>query len=166
MILKTIKKILFSQKKFLLLFLDIDGVLHKSNTGHLNLINNLAGVISTLERKDKNLVVQIVISSNWKDSLSLEDLKETLPVLKERIIGVTPDCERHEHNQYDKREKEIEKWLRKNSKNFPRNFKFLAIDDDKKIFSTSFKNVFFTDNQCGLDELASQKLLKVLNEFI
>ena len=166
MILKSIKKILFSQKKFLLLFLDIDGVLHKSNTGHLNFIDNLAEVISSLEEKDKNLVIQIVISSNWKDSLSLEDLKETLTILKERIIDVTPDCERHEHNQYDKREKEIEKWLKNNSKNFPRNFKFLAIDDDKKIFSSSFKNVFFTETKHGLDETTSQKLLKVLNELI
>lgn len=166
MILKTIKKILFSQKKFLLLFLDIDGVLHKSNTGHLNFINNLVEVIYTLEKKDENLVVQIVISSNWKDSLSLEDLKETLILLKERIIGVTPNCERAEHNQYDKREKEIEKWLKNNVKKYPRNFKFLAIDDDKKIFSPSFKNVFFTETKHGLDEITSQKLLKVLNELI
>lgn len=164
--LKKIAKFFAKPKeKTLLLFLDIDGVLHKANTGHLNLIPNLNQVINEFEKKFSQVKVKIVISSNWKDSFNLSDLKETLLELSDRIIDVTPECSRSEHNQYDKRQKEIEKWLSINSKKFKGDLKFLAIDDDKKIFTTGYPHVFFTENNAGLDAETCEKLRRALDEL-
>ena len=102
MLKKMINLFKKNKSKTLILFLDIDGVLHKSNTGHLNLTANLVKVINDFEKKFNNVSVKIVISSNWKDSLNIEDLKQTLPELSQKIIDVTPECLIAEHNQYDK----------------------------------------------------------------
>lgn len=154
------------KEKIFILFLDIDGVLHTGNSGRLNFVDNLVRVIEEFEAQNSGWSVKIVVSSNWKDTLSLEDLKDTLYQLKDKIIDTTPDCAPLEHEKGNKRQKEIELWLRLNFKKTPRNLRYIAIDDDTQIFSKECCFVFFTQNKIALNNDTAEKFLKVLNESI
>lgn len=76
------------------LMLDIDGVLHPAQAGSLIYMPLLADWLR------KHGGVDVVISSNWKDTHTLAQLKAMFPGdLQERVIGTTPDCRGRREDQ-------------------------------------------------------------------
>jgi hypothetical protein len=68
-------------------FLDIDGVCHPLPSGgqHFRRENMVA-----LENALSDLPVQIVITSTWRESKTLDELKAYMGSLGEHVLGVTP----------------------------------------------------------------------------
>ena len=81
----------------MILFLDVDGVLHPliprkdrpaSEAAQLSYLPRLAGVLS--QHPD----IRIVISSTWRVTRTLDQLRTLFPLsLQHRLIGVTPVLE-------------------------------------------------------------------------
>ena len=93
----------------MILFLDIDGVLHPDPPQPDQRLRSLSCLIAVL--RDFPLV-EVVISSLWREHLLLDQLRELFPAdLRERIIGVTPIAERIDGWLPARREGEILEWL-------------------------------------------------------
>ena len=70
--------------------LDIDGVLHPAQAGSLIYMPVLEAWLRS------NVAVDVVISSNWKDTHTLEQLRAFFGVdLRERALGATPNLPGH-----------------------------------------------------------------------
>lgn len=93
----------------MILFLDIDGVLHPDPPQPDQRLRSLPRLVEIL--RDFPLV-EIVISSLWREHLSLDQLRDLFPVdLRERIIDVTPIAQRIDGWLPARREGEILEWL-------------------------------------------------------
>ena len=93
----------------MILFLDIDGVLHPDPPQPDQRLRSLPRLISVLRDFTQ---VEVVISPLWRDHLSLDQPRELFPIeLRERIIGVTPIAERIDGWLPARREGEILEWL-------------------------------------------------------
>ncbi|MEN1626605.1 HAD domain-containing protein [Pseudomonas aeruginosa] len=93
----------------MILFLDIDGVLHPDPPQPDQRLRSLPRLVQVL--RDFPLV-EVVISSLWREHLTLDQLRELFPVdLRERIIGITPIAERVDGWLPARREGEILDWL-------------------------------------------------------
>lgn len=69
------------------LMLDIDGVLHPAQAGSLIYLPLLEAWL----REHK--CVDVVVSSNWKNTHTVEQLRRLFSVdLRDRVLGTTPDC--------------------------------------------------------------------------
>jgi len=76
----------------MLLFLDIDGVLHPDPPQPDQRLRSLPRLVEILRDHPQ---VEVVISSLWREHLSLDQLRDLFPAdLRERIIDVTPIAER------------------------------------------------------------------------
>lgn len=70
------------------LMLDIDGVLHPAQSGSLIYLP----LLETWLRQHQT--VDVVISSNWRDTHTLNELRALFsPDLRERVIGTTPNLD-------------------------------------------------------------------------
>jgi len=69
------------------IFLDIDGVCHPLPSGgsHFRVQN-----MKALERALEGLPIQIVITSTWRESKTLEELKQALGSIGQYVLDVTP----------------------------------------------------------------------------
>ena len=93
----------------MILFLDIDGVLHPDPPQPDQRLRALPRLVEILRDLPQ---VEVVISSLWREHLSLDQLRELFPAdLRERIIGVTPIAERIDGWLPARREGEILEWL-------------------------------------------------------
>lgn len=115
----------------MILFLDIDGVLHPDPPQPDQRLRSLPRLINILR---DNPHVEVVISSLWREHLSLEQLRELLfPVdLRERVIDVTPIAERIDGWLPARREGEILDWLEASGRAHE---PWLAIDDQAWQFT-------------------------------
>ena len=94
----------------MILFLDIDGVLHPDPPQPDQRLRSLPRLVAVLQDFP---LVEIVISSLWREHLSLDQLRELFPLdLRKRIIDVTPIAERIEGWLPVRREGEILDWLK------------------------------------------------------
>lgn len=119
-----------------IIFLDFDGVLHphsqyKTKDNYMfsktDLLNNLIKEYSD---------INIVISSSWRESFSLKDLKNFFPdETSEKIIGVTPVLS--SNTLIGGRLKEIYHFCETN--NIGEN-EWVALDDIASLFLKSFKD--------------------------
>ena len=76
----------------MILFLDIDGVLHPDPPQPDQRLRSLPRLVEILRDHPQ---VEVVISSLWREKLSLDQLRDLFPAdLRERIIDVTPIAER------------------------------------------------------------------------
>lgn len=137
------------------IFLDFDGVLHRSNAKsnpmfeHMDLFCNFIS-----QYKDS---VRIVISSSWKDTFKLQNIKDFFPDdVAAMIEGVTPSI-KHELNA-GSREKEIRSYLA--DKDIADN-DWIALDDMPLLF-LNHNNVVFTNPKEGI----TQKELELIKLFI
>jgi hypothetical protein len=81
-----------------LLFLDFDGVLHPASTG----IDSLFSKASLLSMAIYGEDLSIVISSSWRFTHSLKELKQKLPSeLSNKVIGVTGDPVIGKHSRHN-----------------------------------------------------------------
>ncbi|MDO8653473.1 MAG: HAD domain-containing protein [Undibacterium sp.] len=145
----------------MILFLDIDGVLHPEPCYDKS---KLFLCLPRLEHvlREFNLV-QIVISSTWRETRSLSDLREFFsPDIAERVFGVTPNWrdvpELVEIIGYQ-RHAEIEGWLRQSGSPWQ---PWVAIDDKPYLFRPFLKNLVKTNSSAGFDTAAEKVLRKKL----
>lgn len=136
----------------MILFLDVDGVLHPTPCGqeqrfcHAHLIGEL------LDRFDD---LGVVFSSDWKRSHSVDELVALMGLerLRARFLGATAD-------PYDpvwpRRELECRTWMRDNA--FPHE-RWLAVDDWEYGFSFGLPNLHLT-NPNGLTREDLDKIVQ------
>lgn len=145
-----------------LLFLDFDGVLHPLHCHESRHFSNLELFEQTVRPIDG---LQIVISSTWRLSRSLEQLRERFsPDVAKRIVGccplfrslsdVSPSLVSYE------REAECRAWLRAYAAPWTR---WLAVDDSPWLFRPFSKNLLVLNKRTGLDAAACVDLRRRLN---
>ena len=114
----------------MILFLDIDGVLHPDPPQPDQRLRSLPRLVEILRDHPQ---VEVVISSLWREKLSLDQLRDLFPAdLRERIIDVTPIAERIDGWLPARREGEILDWLEASGRD---DEPWLAIDDQAWQFT-------------------------------
>jgi hypothetical protein len=135
-----------------ILFLDFDGVLHPDGAGLFSKLGLFEEYLSKMPE------AEIVISSSWRETNSLEDLKANFSAsLHGRIIGITPRLD----DGYDSggRQREIEAFLkiaRLNSSNSS----WVALDDTRLFFEDDCAFLVLTDPNQGFREIDGIALLE------
>lgn len=130
------------------LFLDIDGVLHRGTTGTVRHAAALAEVLAKFPE------VRIVVSSTWRFQNSLKDLKGWFPPsLAQKMVDVTPVLEHGKHL----RQQEIEAWLSRHPTKH-----WLALDDEAALFEPGYAKLLLTDPTTGLTRSDLQALEQIL----
>ena len=149
----------------MILFLDFDGVLHPEPCFDKD---KLFICLPRLEKVLREFhSVQIVISSTWRLTRSLSDLRLFFsPDIAGRIIGVTPTW--RDHEELDsiigyQRHAEIEVWLRESK--YPWQA-WIAIDDKTYLFKPFLKNLIKTDSAIGFDHVTEHELRKRIFELM
>lgn len=134
------------------LFLDFDGVLHagpnvEAATSHWCWLPALSQALARHED------VRIVVHSTWRHEYDLDELRELLGRLGERIIGATPAAPRFQS---------IEMWLA----DHPEVSTFRILDDDAAEFYPRPAELILCDPAKGItDPSARQHLLAWLADF-
>ena len=114
----------------MILFLDIDGVLHPDPPQPDQRLRSLPRLVEILRDHPQ---VEVVISSLWREKLSLDQLRDLFPAdLRARIIDVTPIAERIDGWLPARREGEILDWLEASGR---ADEPWLAIDDQAWQFT-------------------------------
>lgn len=148
----------------MIIFLDFDGVLHPDPCF------DRANLFCFLPRLESVLIdfhdVQIVVSSTWRESRTLEVLQSFFSEpIQHRIIGVTPGWRDHlgllDVIGYQ-RQTEIEAWLRGSSEPW---MSWIAIDDKAYLFRPFLKNLIKTKSETGFDAKAEQELRTMLSQI-
>lgn len=141
-----------------ILFLDIDGVLHPVTAPDTALLSRLPLLEAWLGSRPD---VEVVVSSSWRLSHSLEQLKACFsPDLGDRLIGVTDLHWRHVYEEtgevplttQHERELEVRRWLSRNGGTRP----WAALDDERGLYGPGCSCVIVCDGHVGLtpDELS------------
>ena len=148
-----------------ILFLDFDGVLHPdrySLTSHdpdrvfrNNEIFSQAPVLAGLMTE---FPCQIVISSSWRFSYNLDEMKEKLPkAISKNVIGVTGDAYIGPYPRFN----EIKEYLLSRNKSL---YGWRALDDSKIEFPSGCTDLILCDPNTGLASKQIQELKKWLQK--
>lgn len=142
----------------MILFLDIDGVLHPliprkdrpaSEAAQLSYLPRLADVLSLYPD------VQIVISSTWRTTRTLDQLRALFPVtLQHRLIGVTPVLD--ESRYPGGREIEALAWLDAHSKGE----EWIALDDCAPCWTSLWRLVICDDGFRDAEERELREMIE------
>lgn len=123
-----------------MLFLDFDGVLHPSTIG----TDSLLSKASLLSMALYGIDLQIVISSSWRFTHSLKDLKAKLPSeIAKKIVGVTGPAVIGKHPRYN----EIINYL--NTQKGITDWR--ALDDSCWEFPSSCPNLIVCNSNTGIN---------------
>lgn len=142
-----------------LLFVDIDGVLHRRDGPWFERL----GILT--EWLDENPKVCMVLSSSHREYSGLQRLRDALPApLQSRLIGQTP---RIAQGRLDPpvrhvRQREIEAYLRESTTS---PVPFVALDDDVALFSPNWEHLVCTDARTGLTQEVLGAVLRALRGF-
>lgn len=128
---------LMSQKD--LIFLDIDGVLHPVSGGVLLVDSCFTALAAALSDFD----VHVVVSSTWRETYDLEELKAILKPINKPVVGVTPivDDPFLPHVRFH----EVRQYLADHNS---QGRKWAAIDDSRGFYPP-MANVYWTDPRRG-----------------
>ncbi len=131
-----------------LLFLDVDGVLHPVGVdysfsskffSHLPLLEELLREFTS---------VDIVISSDWRRTESVEQLQRHFSVdIQQRVIGTTPQIDPN-MAVHHRRQSEIQAWLDGNGRS---DAEWVALDDWPYSFEVGFQRLVLTDPKRAFD---------------
>lgn len=140
----------------MVLFLDFDGVLHP-----LDRARGTFTLVPYFERVMRDYPdVDIVISSSWRESYSIEILQSMFSeTFRIRIIDATPILNilgRHI------RQKEITTWLRDAGREYEG---WIAMDDSDWLFSPDCRNLILTNATIGFDEDVERLLRQALHNY-
>lgn len=128
-----------------IIFLDFDGVLHPvfprvdrphSENQHFSYADRLASTLDAIPED-----VKLVVTSEWRRSRSIREIKAALPQLADRIIGTTP-ISTTRYPCY--REDEALRWIHLNCRH-PKDVKWAAVDDVAGIWRTADKVMICDD---------------------
>ena len=142
----------------MILFLDFDGALHPEDHGQGDSSGQAFCHLPKLERVLRDHPeVEVVISSMWREQLSLEALRALFsPDLAHRIVGVTPISPRVDGKYLPaRREEEIIDWLRQCGRDQE---PWLALDDADWQFHRHRESLIACRSDVGLDDAAETKL--------
>ena len=165
-----------------ILFLDIDGVLHPDGPGDYADFSCLPRFCDVLRAADPAGVVPIVISSAWRHTQRLEDIKRNFPKdISLRIVGVTPDVLQTNASwmvsdalldgasvSTHKRQSEIMAWICRNA---PAG-RWLALDDRASGFEGHCRHLFLVPGTTkdgggpGITALIAIDFRKRLDQFL
>lgn len=166
----------------MIIFLDVDGVLHSNCAAGRELRKRDATSLASLTEHERRFIddegrlivgknlfchavrlantlqpfptVQIVISSTWRNYFSLEKLKSFLPpTLADRVIGVTPNV--FSRDGAFIRSREILAYLSACNRG-----EWLAIDDESSKFYdySANPNLILCDGEQGFDDAVADNL--------
>lgn len=142
-------------KKFII-FLDFDGVLH--GTKSLSFFANNQLLADFLNNYP---FVQIVLSTSWRESYSLERIKEQcIPELASKVVGITPILNVSPRGI---RAKEVEQYVKENNLNY---YEYVCIDDLSFLFHDEFEQLILTDPETGINEDTLLQLKEKLDYFL
>lgn len=134
------------------LFLDFDGVLHRYGCKPADLFSRLPLLEGwLLQHQDVN----VVISSTWRLSKPLEELKGVFsPAIQPRIIGATPKVDWSSPERFP-REAEVNMWLRASEEPWQ---PWVALDDQPWLFRPFNERVVLCDPDAALTEVELVRL--------
>lgn len=133
------------------LFLDFDGVLHPSSPG----IDPLFSKALLLEQAIKDIEIPIVISSSWRFTHSLVDLKEKLPKeVARKVVDVTGGAFVGKHPRYH----EIQSYLNLNKEYVD----WRALDDSYWEFPSNCRQLI----RCNPNSGIGIREIKLLNTWL
>lgn len=147
----------------MILFLDFDGVLHPIPTEDRNMLCHVPRLESVLHAFPH---VQVVISSWWRASHTLDELREYFSEdIRHRIIDVTPlQTERVPGSLFlaaaKERGEEVLQWIESNSYGG----KWVALDDDHLGFPEFCMQLIRCHTEKGFDQDAELRLVRYLTE--
>jgi hypothetical protein len=149
----------------MILFLDLDGVLH---TDPCYDETQLFSCLPPLEAMLRDFPeVEIVISSTWRESRSLSELKSFFSHdIGERVVGVTPfwrDIPSIVEVIGYPRHAEVEAWIRNSEMPWQQ---WIAVDDKPYLFKPFLPNLIKTNSSTGLDQTAIANLRQRLEATI
>lgn len=138
----------------MIVFLDFDGVLHPGTAKeslfcHRDIFENWLS---------ENKSVSVVISSSWREALSLTELREVFrEEFQSRIISKCLNSSKNTSIEYARYE-EILQWIYYNDYQG----QWVAIDDAANEFPPNFPKLILTDSNVGLTtELLDQVTAKL-----
>ncbi len=142
----------------MILFLDIDGVLHPDPPQLDQRFRSLPRLVAALRDFP---TVEIVISSLWREQLCLDEIRQFFPDdIAARIIGTTPLTPRMEGWAPARREGEIIDWLEQAGRSEE---PWIAIDDQGWQFTLHRDRLVECVFYDGLDERVEALLREKLN---
>lgn len=137
-------------KKFI--FLDFDGVLHGEGQFSNGLFEHIDAFCETVKPFVNN--TSIVISSSWRESHSLNELKCIFESeVANIIVGITP--QRKDSYNRGGRQKEIQDYC--NEFHIAQE-DWIALDDMKILFEKVCPNLILTNNETGINSQDLEKL--------
>ncbi len=141
----------------MILFLDFDGVLHPDPPQPDQRLRSLPRLVAILRDHPQ---VEVVITSLWREHLTLDQLREIFPAdLRERIIDVTPIADRIDGWLPARREGEILEWLEASGR---ADEPWLALDDQAWQFTQHRDRLVECVFYDGLDDRAETLLREKL----
>jgi HAD domain in Swiss Army Knife RNA repair proteins len=162
------------------LVIDFDGVFHPEGTPPVDEFQFVPGFCEVLRQFDPDGLIPIVVSSMWRFSETIEQLRSHFPDhVGRQIVGVTPDLTPakpvHAINAWGdgtlaplrgQRQRECERWM---SDHAPAG-NWLAIDDRDHLFEANCPHLFLIpdvyDDCGGLDEAQCKRLSARMSEFL
>ena len=147
------------------LFLDFDGVLHPDRYSLSNYDpdrvfrnNEIFSQAPILAALLTEYPCQVIISSSWRFTHSLDEMKEKLPKgIAKNVAGVTGDAYIGPHPRYN----EIKEYLIKHNKSF---FSWRALDDAKLEFPNGCTDLILCDPNTGIATKQIEELKKWLQK--
>jgi hypothetical protein len=147
------------------LFLDFDGVLHPDRYALTNYdpdrvfrSNEIFSQAPILAGLITEFPCQIIISSSWRFTHSLDEMKEKLPkAIAKNVVGVTGEAYIGPYPRYN----EIKEYL--TSRNISL-FAWRALDDSKLEFPNGCTDLILCDPNTGIASKQIQELKKWLQK--
>ena len=135
----------------LTLFLDFDGVLHRKMDGNFEFMPNLFKVLERYQ------LLEIVISSSWRNEMSQLSIDDLFERYAERVVGKTASF------ITGNREQEILDYVTRHKLKH-----FIAVDDDCRgnLFSNNCPWLFKANYFIGLNILTTQELIKFIEQML
>jgi hypothetical protein len=148
----------------MVLFIDIDGVLHPrpiiGRTGEHELFASLHLLEDVLRQVPH---VEVVISSSWRERHPFDEMREYFAEdLRDRIVDVTPLpplADVPPHLSDHQRHAECLAWL---TRHRPAGTRWVALDDNAEEFAPGCENLLLVDGTQGLTPESAAQLLHCL----
>ena len=147
------------------LLLDFDGVLHPDRYSLSNYdpdrvfrSNEVFSQAPVLAGLITEFPCQIIISSSWRFTYNLDEMKEKLPkVIAKNVVGVTGDAYIGPYPRYN----EIQEYLISRNKSL---YAWRALDDSKIEFPNGCTDLILCDPNTGIASKQIQELKKWLQK--
>jgi len=128
----------------LVLFLDIDGVMHRAENGSFENMPHLKWLLDYLPD------LHLVISSDWRLTMDEAALLALFPMgIRSRIVGTTPYL-RGQPREQECRQFALEHGVAR----------YLAVDDDTTVFSSGCPFLVQTNRYIGLDRAVAERIVE------